>query len=277
MLLDLARLNSLPNPFSIIDDEVLAVSFVLMVSGLIMGIWDKRNEISDALAVIVKAGILAGCIAASPWLFSLATDLMYWPAVKLIHANGGVNSAGDNLRAASAAAMAATPLSFSLLHLSTTAIFVVIFTGLCNILAAIGSVILIPLYFLQHGLVHVSQTLLPIGIASLCVPTLREKGMSFILSSLSLLAWPLGFAIVNTIAGSAAHEILVFGPFREYGAIGALLGPLVIGLILILGYVNVPLICYFLFTSGSAYAAQSAVAGMPQSAMTTTIQMARKL
>jgi hypothetical protein len=130
-----------------------------------------------------------------------------------------------------------------------------------TLIAWIGAILQVPAYILQYCLRHLFETTIPIGIALLTVPALRQIGTTYIGMCISVLLWPLGFLVVNQIADVSIDLCMSTVPAGGLASYLYLVMPLIPASILITGTFMVPSFCYSLCTQGGSSATPSAAIG----------------
>lgn len=146
-----------------------------------------------------------------------------------------------------------------------------IFKGLGYAMTNCAMLVQMMLFILQYVILQVCHLLAPIALACYAFDATKDIGQKFILQTLSIMSWIVGFAIVNMVAMKMASFML---PSLLIGSVAAVATDLVgldilpsnkpigvyatvISSILIGGSAMVPIFMQSLFTSGMATAGQA--------------------
>lgn len=252
--LELTNLSSIPDPLASVSDAILAIAFVLVVAGFLLSVARNKDSPEPGMEPLLRCAIVTACIAMLPMLRELLLGIFYYIPFHLISQGHGINEAGDKIREHIATAWATTkPENVSMFSINAAVISSMITGGFCQLLSFIASLILIPFYIIQRLGELIGFAFMPIALALITIPSLADKGTLFVLSVLSILAWPTGFVLASVTA-NAALELATMTPLPGvFGVLGAFIAPIVAGCILITGTVSTPLLAYFLFSTGGSY------------------------
>jgi hypothetical protein len=162
----------------------------------------------------------------------------------------------DQLTGATNQAVDRVP-DFALWDLSSQALIDTLTAMGMRLICTIGSYIALPLLIVQILLEQVLLVLMPIASAGATVPALRNQAHGFMAFWVSTLLWPLGFAIVTTMAGSVFTLTDRLGnAWVDSAGSNSLLtnffAPFACAFILIFGVLSVPPLAYSICTHGGA-------------------------
>lgn len=254
--IEIARLSDLPNPLAPIETEFQILAFTICVAGFIAHIWANKDNPSPELATFLRLSIVVAVIAFLGPLQKIVTDVFYYFPEKLIRDGHGINTAGDRIRAQMAeiyALEADDPSFMSLFKISFASLVSNFLATLFSSIAFLGSVVLIPIYFIQHFAVLLGFGGMPIAVSLFALPAMKDKAANYVLSVLSVLSWPFFLVILNIAAGYMLDMADSDNMPAAWGFFGAALVPALAALVLIAGSMAVPLFAYFLFTTGGGY------------------------
>ena len=264
---------------------IVSICFLLSLIGWIVNVWERRHSPDGMFAWLGIACITMLVAASVPFWFPIVQAIFNYPAVLLGNSSNNFSMAvAINQFHQFWQGLANPPasggffqLTWHFFSLEASALFNLVLGLFTFALSIVASVIMIPLYILQQVFVIVGVVFLPVAITAFQVPALRGKAATFISAVASVLAWPLGFALValctnlafsvpfqtgngndpttygqapldNTTTGQALQSAsetasaAVAAPFRIIAA----------ALIMIVGTPLVPVMSYHLFIGGGA-------------------------
>jgi len=262
----------LANPFAPLETPFLMLAFLFAVIGYAMTVIGEKQ---DHLRPVVRTTVACIFIAAVPLWTGLVRDGVYYLPYSLLDYHTGLEAVYQNITNAVNSAIDSKALDFSLFDALGSVIMDFIVVVLMRTIATIGSLIAIPLLFVQIGADQFCVTIMPLAIAGLTVPAIRNQCQGFIAFWVSVLLWPLFFAVVTIIASTVfsvsnnltAHwlETLTGGGF-----IGNFIAPFAAGLILLGGIISTPPLAYSLCAHGGA-----ALSGPSVTSLITTTHLIR--
>lgn len=256
---DLTRIQDMKYAFDALRIEIYSVMFILCLAGYFMRVWQTRSEPNTHFMVIPHIALLIVFGAAFPHMRPLFQTLFYTPAEKLSEVSSlfQLNEAMNYFDRQVAAAPESNDsilgylgdFTWNFFEMSRRAIVSWFFTGLYIVLATIAGLIATPFYFLQLTLVETCFAFSPIAFGCMAVPALREKGVGFLTMLASIMAWPMGFAIVAAMTNIA---LSAFPAASGVGglALGPLIGTIVGAAVMLVGTLMVPPTAFYLFMHG---------------------------
>lgn len=253
--LDLTNLSNIPDPLAPVNDAILAIAYTLTVSGFLVHFWASRDNPAPGFSTLLRCLIVIACITILPMLRELVLGIFYYIPKQLLAHGAGVNFAGDRIRDL-VHSNAARP-DFGILGLERLTFDTVFRVALSVALSGVSSVasfLLLSFYFIQRFAEMVGFGFMPIAFACLTVPALAGKAANYIMSILSILAWPLGFVLTSMAAASVLDVAALNPPASNDGIMVLLIAPFVASVVLTTGTVSTPLVCYYLFTMGGVQA-----------------------
>jgi hypothetical protein len=268
-----APIQALTSAFGSLSTYVYGVAFLVTLIGYYAQVWKHRREPTHAIEALV---IIALCVmfasSVSFWR-PYAVNLFYYPAQQLAQANSvfQLNQAINNFFSG-AANLAKDPANggtngpstlqqaahflWNLGQVTRAALLGLVVQMLVDVLTVIGGLIALPFYFFQRVLVEALFTFMPIPICALSVPALRDRAAAYLSMTASVLAWPLGFAIVAA-AANTVFQVPFSSGGTVAGTVGAVLEPilriLVAAIIMIFGSILVPPTMFFLALYGGTH------------------------
>lgn len=253
-LLESLQNLQLANPFSALELPFMLIAFCLCVVGFIFNVLHARD---DPLRAFTRVGIASIFIAAMPLWTGLVRDAVYFLPYSLLDYHTSLMAIFKSITNAVNSAARHDALDFSIFDALGSVLMDFVVTLLMRMVAGIGSILAIPLLFVQIGVEKFLVVAMPVAIAMLTVPALRNQAQGFIAFWFSVLLWPLFFAVVTVVAS------LVFSVSNHLGTTWAetnitggifanFLAPFCAGAILIGGVLATPPLAFSLATHGGA-------------------------
>ncbi len=242
------------NPFAALEEPMLLIAFFLCVTGFIFNVLAERD---DPLRAFVRAAVASVFIAALPLWATWVRDGIYFLPYTLLEYHTSLTHVFRNITNALNGALDHQAFEFSLFDALGNVLMDFVVALLMRLIAGVGSLIAIPLMFVQIGVEKFLTVTLPVAIAAMTVPTLRNQAQGYMAFWLSVLLWPLFFAVVTVIAGfvfTVSNQLgttwvettLTGGIFANFVA------PFSAGAILIGGILSAPPLAYSLCAHGGA-------------------------
>jgi len=268
-----APTQALASAFGSLSTYVYGVAFLITLIGYYAQVWKHRREPAHTLEAL---GLIALCVmfaASISFWRPYVVNLFYYPAQQLAQANsvfqlnqainnffqGMANLAKDPANGGAGGPGTIAQLAHYLWNLgqvTRAALLGLVVQMLVDVLTVIGVFIALPFYFFQRVLVEALFTFMPIAICALSVPALKDRASAYLGMTASILAWPLGFAIVAAAANTVFQ--VPFNPGSTIaGSVEAVLEPvlreLVASIIMIFGSIMVPPTMFFLALYGGTH------------------------
>jgi hypothetical protein len=267
---NLDKLTAFERSFDDLRLEIYTIAFLIFLTGYFARIWSKRKDPAAHLETIgVVAMLILISVMMNPLIRPLATTLMYYPAEKLeasntmFQMNEALNYFQKSINPPEAAAQQTFfeklgSFVWNFAEMTKNGLISAVLWILYLFLMTVASLLALPFYFLQRTLIIALFAFSPIAVACLSVPALRDKGAGYLSMTFSVLAWPLGFALV------AAMSNVCLAAFPQIGssagvttagaAVGSVIAP-VVGLLvgsitMIVGVVLVPPTALYIFLYG---------------------------
>ena len=268
-----APTQALTSAFSSLSTYVYGVAFLVTLIGYYAQVWRNRREPAHTLEAL---GLIALCVmfaASVSFWRPYVVNLFYYPARQLAQANsvfqlnlainnffqGLANLAKDPANGGTGGPGTVQQWAHFLWNLgqvTRAALLGLLIQMLVDVLAIIGGIIALPFYFFQRVLVEALFTFMPVAICALSVPALRDRATAYLGMTASVLAWPLGFAIVAA-AANTVFQVPFSSGGTVAGTVGAILEPLlrelVAAVIMIFGSILVPPTMFFLALYGGTH------------------------
>ncbi len=232
----------------------MMIAFMLAIVGYVMTVLGEKQDHFKPLMRVCVASIF---IAAIPLWTGLMRDACYYLPYALLDYHTGLSDIFHRITAAVNTAVNQPGLDFSVWNAVGSVLMDLVVVGLMRLIATIGSVIAIPLLFVQVGVERFCMVAMPVAVAGLTIPAIRNQCQGFIAFWISVLLWPLFFAIVTVIAGfvftvSNGLSVSWVDSLAGAGFIGNFLAPFASGLILLGGIIGTPPLAYSLCAHGGA-------------------------
>lgn len=249
----LQRLNT-GNPFQVLEAPLLLLAFLLCVLGVMFTLVVTKEDPLRAFARCTFASVF---IAATPLWTGLVRDGLYFLPYSLLDYHTSLAGTFGRIMQAVNTALKHPAFDFSLWDALGSVLMDVVVAMLMRIVATLGSMLAIPLLFVQIGVEKFLVTTMPVAIAAMTVPTLRHQAQGFVAFWVSVLLWPLFFAVATVIAGLTFTVSNQLGQtWAELGAGGGIfstfVAPFTAGAILIGGVLGTPPLAYSLCAHGGA-------------------------
>lgn len=242
------------NPFGALEFPFMLIAFFLGVVGFIFNVLHDRE---DPLRAFMRVAVASIFIAAMPLWCGWVRDTAYFLPHSLIDYHTSLTGIYTQITNAVNLALRHEAFDFSLFDALGNVVMDLIVAGLMRLIAGLGSIVAIPLLFVQIGVEKFLSIAMPVALAALTVPALRNQAQGFIAFWVSVLLWPLLFAVVTLIASLVfsvsnhlgttwAETTLTGGIFANF------IAPFCAGAILIGGILATPPLAYSLATHGGA-------------------------
>lgn len=262
-------LQNLTSAFDSLQTYVYGIAFLVTLAGYYLQVWRHRSDAAKAFEAIAVIGVCVLFAASVSFWRPYVVNVFYYPAEELGRANasfrlhlainhffhGMTEVVAETARDDGGTAEKIVHFLWNFGEITQTALLGLAVQAFVYVLTLLGAFIALPFYFLQHVLVTVFFTFMPIPICALTVPALRDRSIAFMSMTASVLAWPLGFSIV-----AAATNTVFDVPFHPAGAVGGVAGllepilrQLVAGAIMVMGTLLVPPTLFFIALYGGAH------------------------
>jgi hypothetical protein len=268
-----APTQALTSAFGSLSTYVYGVAFLLTLIGYHAQVWRHRREPAHSLEALALIALCVMFAASVSFWRPFVVNIFYYPAQQLAQASsvfqlnqainnflqGMANLATDPANGGSGGPGTLQQLAHYLWNLgqvTKAALLGLMIQVLVDLLTVVGGFIALPFYFFQRVLVEALFTFMPIAICALSVPALKDRAGAYMGMTASVLAWPLGFAIVAAAANTVfqvpfSPSGIVSGPIET--ALEPVLRELVASIIMIFGSILVPPTMFFLTLHGGTH------------------------
>ncbi|HWA09509.1 MAG TPA: hypothetical protein VG838_08680 [Opitutaceae bacterium] len=268
-----APMQSVSSAFDSLQTYVYSVAFLVTLLGYYVQVWRRRGEPAKTLEAFALTGLCVMFAASVSFWRPYVVNLFYFPAEQLARASSVfqlnlainnffhgmsnlVTDTATNSSGSTSTFQQVAQFMWNFSEITKAALLGASIQLLVDVLTIIGAFIALPFYFLQHVLVVVFFSFMPIAICGLTVPAFRDKAVAYMSMTASVLAWPLGFSIV-----AAATNTVFQIPFTPDGGVAGgvaiilepLLKELVAAVIMIFGTLLVPPTMLFIFLYGGTH------------------------
>jgi hypothetical protein len=268
-----APTQALTSAFGSLSTYVYGVAFLVTLIGYYAQVWRHRRQPTHAIEALVLIGLCVMFASSISFWRPYVVNLFYYPAQQLAQASsvfqlnqamngffqGMANLSKDPTNGGSGGSgtlQQAVHFLWNLGQVTRAALLGLVTQMMVDVLTIIGGLIALPFYFLQRVLVEALFTFMPIAICALSVPALRDRAAAYLAMTASVLAWPLGFAIVAA-AANTVFQVPFSSGGTVAGTVGAVLEPilreLVAAIIMIFGSLMVPPTMFFLALHGGTH------------------------
>lgn len=230
------------------------VCFFTLTSSVILKTIKAGNNVPAMLKPIATAALICGLIATLPFWFNLIRDTFWEIAVSIRQEFvGSPASTGAELMKS----LKPPEDGINWLDLSDSLWKAVQF-ALGWLIVFVGGIVQLPMLVIQFIMECLCYLFLPIALSLFAIDATRGLALRYIQQTLAILAWPIGFAVVDLVGYS-----LLMGPVSAGSAVALGIGvatkftpaTMVIGCIvaiwLLLGSLATPVVMQMLFCSGS--------------------------
>jgi hypothetical protein len=231
--------------------------FFILTSAIIIKASRSSRSISSLMRPLVTVAVIVGLIATLPFWFNLARG-QFWNIALLIREEF---------------ASSVAPTGSALLQLIqppeeginwfdiTDSLIKAVQYALGWMIVWLGGVIQLPMMLFQHLMECLCYMFLPVALSLYSLDGTRGLAIRYTQQTLAILAWPIGFAVVDLVAYSLLTSVVAGVSAGAVGiglATGFTPATMIIGGIvaiwLLLGSLATPIIMQMLFCSGSPVA-----------------------
>lgn len=261
----------LEQAFKDLHNKMMAIPYVMLVAGFLVHIHKSNGELMAVLNALVKVSIIALVIANSHVLFK-ETEKLFIDLASHINKDYEKNP----LKAVAKINDTSSKQKRGLIAtLRGEGVYESISLVLGKFFVMICSLIQIPILVIQYFIVRVGYLAFPFLVTTFMFPSLMAHGTRYISHVLSVMAWPIGFAITGLIAGNilsgfsegvSGSSILGAESGTTTGDIGAALAA---SLMVVFGTITTPKMMNGIFSSGVGLGADAgrALTGMVRKGM----------
>ncbi len=236
-----------------INSDLRYICFFILTASIIVRVARAGSNLTDMTQPIVTSALICGLIALLPTLFNAVRDEFWNIAVDIRSQFASSPSATG----AQLMQLLAPPSNGTNPFNIGQSIMKAVQFGIGWIIVFIGGVIQLPMLIGQYVMECLCYMFLPIALALFSLDSTKGIGMRYVQQTLAVLAWPIGFAVVDlvgysllTSATSAVSAgAIAWGAATEFTPATFILGGIV-AIWLILGSIAVPIAMQMLFCSG---------------------------
>jgi hypothetical protein len=230
------------------------VCFFILTSSVVVKTAKAGNNVASMLRPLVAVAVICGLIATLPFWFNLIRDT-FWEIAASIRQE----FAPDEFACGPALLQLLKPPEEGInwLDVSDSLMKAVQF-ALGWIVVSVGAMVQLPMMLIQFIMECLCYLFLPVALSLFALDVTRGLALRYLQQTLAILAWPIGFAVVDMVgyailvgpisAGSALA--LAVGAATKFTPATLLLG-CIVALWLILGSLATPIVMQALFCSGS--------------------------
>jgi hypothetical protein len=230
------------------------VCYFVLTGSLIVRTARAENNLATMIQPIVTAAVLTGLIATLPFWFNLLRDTFWEIAVSIRQ-----EFAGNPISAGSELLKSLKPSEEGIDWLDVSgSLWKAVQCALAWIIVFIGGIVQLPMLIVQFILECLCYLFLPIAISLFALESTRGLALRYVQQTLAILAWPIGFAVVDMVGYSlllgptsvASGLALAAGAATQFTPAKLLIGGIV-ALWLLLGSLATPFVMQALFCSGT--------------------------
>jgi hypothetical protein len=236
-----------------LNTEFRFICFFILTAALIVRTGTGSKSISQLMRPILTNIFLCGLIATLPTWFNLIRDSFWNIAVTIrTQFTGSVDGTGAALLQ-----LIQPPASgINWLDVSDSLMKAIQY-ALGWLIVWIGGIIQLPMMLIQYVMECLCYLFLPIALSLFAFEGTKGLAMRYVQQTLAVLAWPIGFAVVDLVGYSlltsvtsvASAGALAVGAATEFTPASLVIGGIV-AIWLILGSLVTPVVMQMLFCSG---------------------------
>ena len=238
-----------------INGQLRFICFFVLTGSIIVRTGTGNTDLTHLLRPIMTNAVICGLIVTLPMWFNLIRDSFWSIAVQIQQDfTGSIDGTGTKLM------QALQPPDGQVNWLDVSgSVWRAVQYALAWIIVWIGSIIQVPMMFVEYIMECLCYLFLPIAISLFAFESTKGLAIRYVQQTLAVLAWPIGFAMVDMVGDSLLNSVasivsagaaVAVGAATEFGPASFLIAGFV-AVWLILGSLAVPLVMQALFCSGS--------------------------
>ena len=238
-----------------INGQLRFICFFVLTGSIIVRTGTGNTDLTHLLRPIMTNAVICGLIVTLPMWFNLIRDSFWAIAVQIQQDfTGSIDGTGTKLM------QALQPPDGQVNWLDVSgSVWRAVQYALAWIIVWIGSIIQVPMMFVEYIMECLCYLFLPIAISLFAFESTKGLAIRYVQQTLAVLAWPIGFAMVDMVGDSLLNSVasivsagaaVAVGAATEFGPASFLIAGFV-AVWLILGSLAVPLVMQALFCSGS--------------------------
>ena len=238
-----------------INGQLRFICFFVLTGSIIVRTGTGNTDLTHLLRPIMTNAVICGLIVTLPMWFNLIRDSFWAIAVQIQQDfTGSIDGTGTKLM------QALQPPDGQVNWLDVSgSVWRAVQYALAWIIVWIGSIIQVPMMFVEYIMECLCYLFLPIAISLFAFESTKGLAIRYVQQTLAVLAWPIGFATVDMVGDSLLNSVasivsagaaVAVGAATEFGPASFLIAGFV-AVWLILGSLAVPLVMQALFCSGS--------------------------
>jgi hypothetical protein len=237
-----------------LNGQLRFICFFVLTISIIVRTGTGNTDLNHLLRPLMTNAIICAFIATLPFWFNMVRDSFWAIAVQIQQDfTGSVDGTGTKLMQA----LQPPDGHVNWLDVSSS-IWRAVQYALAWVIVWIGAIIQLPMMFFQYIMECLCYLFLPIAISLFAFESTKGLAMRYVQQTLAILAWPIGFAVVdmvgdallNSIASVISGGAVALGAATEFGPATLIVAGFV-AVWLILGSLATPIVMQALFCSGS--------------------------
>ena len=238
-----------------LNGQLRFICFFILTGSIIVRTGTGNTDLNHLVRPVMTNAIICGFLATLPMWFNLIRDGFWAIAVQIQQDfTGSVDGTGTKLM------QALQPPDGQINWLDVSgSIWRAVQYALAWIIVWIGAIIQVPMMFVQYIMECLCYLFLPIALSLFAFESTKGLAIRYIQQTLAVLAWPIGFAVVDMVGDSLLNSVasivsagaaVAVGAATEFGPASFLIAGFV-AVWLILGSLAIPLVMQALFCSGT--------------------------
>ena len=238
-----------------LNGQLRFICFFVLTISIIVRTGTGNTDLNHLLRPLMTNAIICAFLATLPFWFNMVRDSFWAIAVQIQQDfTGSVDGTGAKLM------QALQPPDGKINWLDVSgSIWRAVQYALAWIIVWIGSIIQVPMMFVQYIMECLCYLFLPIAISLFAFDGTKGLAIRYVQQTLAVLAWPIGFAVVDMVGDALLNSVasavsavgaVAVGAATEFGPASFIIAGFV-AVWLLLGSLATPIVMQALFCSGS--------------------------
>ena len=238
-----------------LNGQLRFICFFILTISIIVRTGTGNTDLNHLLRPLMTNAIICAFLATLPFWFNMVRDSFWAIAVQIQQDfTGSVDGTGTKLM------QALQPPDGQINWLDVSgSVWRAVQYALAWIIVWIGSIIQVPMMFVQYIMECLCYLFLPIAISLFAFDGTKGLAIRYVQQTLAVLAWPIGFAVVDMVGDALLNSVasavsavgaVAVGAATEFGPASFIIAGFV-AVWLLLGSLATPIVMQALFCSGS--------------------------
>jgi hypothetical protein len=238
-----------------VNDQLRFICFFVLTTAIIVRTGTGNTDLNHLVRPLMTNAIICAFLATLPTWFNMVRDSFWDIAVQIQQDfTGSIDGTGTKLM------QSLQPPSGQINWLDVSgSVWRAVQYALAWIIVWLGAIVQLPMMFFQYVMACLCYLFLPIAVSLYAFDGTKGLAIRYIQQTLAILAWPIGFAVVDMVGDALLNSIatavaaggaIAVGTATEWGPASFLIAGFV-AVWLILGSLATPIVMQALFCSGS--------------------------